>query len=106
MHPQKSSQAANILRISNTGFPLAKLTRRTWLHPRFNTKYNALQRVAYFSIPVPGFLSLVSGWAIHKPMQLYWLTATFGGYNKMRIWHLADVGFYPLCCPSCDSGFR
>src|SRR5215470_17861636 len=28
------------------GFPLAKLTRRTWLPLRFNTKYNALQRVA------------------------------------------------------------
>jgi thiosulfate reductase cytochrome b subunit len=26
------------------GVPLAKLTRRSWMHPRFNTKYNALQR--------------------------------------------------------------
>jgi len=70
-----------------TGFPLAKLTRRTWLHPRFNTKYNALQRVAYFSIPVAGLLSVATGWAIHKLMQLYWLTASFGGYDKARIWH-------------------
>ena len=69
------------------GFPLAKLTRRTWLHPRFNTKYNALQRVAYLSIPVAGLLSVATGWAIHKPMQLYWLTAIFGGYDKARIWH-------------------
>src|SRR5258707_6377377 len=29
------------------GIPFARLTRRKWLHPRFNTKYNALQRVAY-----------------------------------------------------------
>jgi len=69
------------------GLPIAKLTRRTWLHPRFNTKYNALQRTAYFSVPVAGFLSVLTGWAIHKPMQLHWLTAIFGGYDKARIWH-------------------
>jgi thiosulfate reductase cytochrome b subunit len=69
------------------GVPVAKLTRRNWLHPRFNTKYNALQRVAYFSVPVAGLLSVLTGWAIHKPSQLHWLTAIFGGYDKARIWH-------------------
>ena len=69
------------------GFPLAKLTRRTWLHPRFKTKYNALQRLAYFAVPVAGLLSVFTGWAIHKPMQLYWLTGFFGGYDKARTWH-------------------
>ena len=69
------------------GFPLAKLIRRTWLPPRFDTKYNALQRVAYLSVAVAGLLSIASGWAIHKPMQLYWLTWIFGGYDKARIWH-------------------
>jgi hypothetical protein len=44
--------------------PLAKLTRRSWMHPRFNTKYNALQRVAHFSVPVAGLLSVLTGWAI------------------------------------------
>jgi hypothetical protein len=34
------------------GVPFAKLTHREWRHPRFNTKYNALQRAAYFSVPV------------------------------------------------------
>jgi hypothetical protein len=43
-----------------TGLPLAKLTRRTRLHPRFNTKYNALQRVAYFSVSVAGLVSVFS----------------------------------------------
>jgi thiosulfate reductase cytochrome b subunit len=70
-----------------TRLPFAWLTRRTWLHPRFNTKYNALQRIAYFSIPVAGFLSVATGWAIHKPMQLYWLAAIFGGYDEARVWH-------------------
>jgi thiosulfate reductase cytochrome b subunit len=69
------------------GVPFAWLLRRTWLHPRFTTKYNALQRLAYFSIPVAGFLSVATGWAIHKPMQLYWLAAIFGGFDKARVWH-------------------
>ena len=69
------------------GVPLAKLTRRSRTHPRFNTKYNALQRVAYFFVPVAGLLSVFTGWAIHKPMQFYRLTAIFGGYDKARVWH-------------------
>src|SRR5258708_24883323 len=69
------------------GIPFARQTRRKWLHPRFNTKYNALQRVAYFSVPVAGFFSVATGWAIHKPMQLYWLAAAFGGYNAARVLH-------------------
>jgi thiosulfate reductase cytochrome b subunit len=69
------------------GIPFAKLTHREWLHPRFNTKYNALQRAAYFSVPVAGFLSVATGWAIHKPMQLHWLAALFGGFDAARGWH-------------------
>ena len=69
------------------GFPFAKLMRRTWLHPCFETKYNALQRIAYFSVAEAGLLSVLTGWAIHKPMQLDWLTAIFGGYDQARIWH-------------------
>jgi len=69
------------------GFLVAKLTRRQWPHPRFNTKYNALQRAAYFAMPVAGFLSVATGWAIHKPMQLRWLAALFGGFERARVWH-------------------
>jgi len=69
------------------GLPLAKLTRRQWPHPSFNTKYNALQRAAYFSVPLAGFLSVATGWAIHKPMQFYPLAAIFGGFDAARVWH-------------------
>jgi thiosulfate reductase cytochrome b subunit len=69
------------------GLPFAKLTRRRWLRPRCTTKYNALQRVAYVSVPVAGSLSVATGWAIHKPMQLYWLAALFGGFDRARVWH-------------------
>jgi len=69
------------------GVPFAKLTHREWLHPQVNAKYNALQRAAYFSVPVAGFLSVATGWAIHKPMQLHWLAALFGGFGTARVWH-------------------
>jgi thiosulfate reductase cytochrome b subunit len=69
------------------GVPFAKLARREWPHPLFNTKYNALQRAAYFSIPAAGFLSVATGWAMHKPMQLHWLAALFGGFEAARVWH-------------------
>jgi thiosulfate reductase cytochrome b subunit len=69
------------------GFPLAKLARRQWLHPRFSTKYNALQRAAYFTVLLAGCFSVATGWAIHKPMQFHWLAAVFGGYNAARVWH-------------------
>ena len=79
-----------------SGVAFAKLTRRTWLHPRFHTKYNPLQRVAYFSVAVAGLLSVLTGWAIHKPMQLYRLTAVFGGYDKARVWHFWLMWFLVL----------
>jgi len=69
------------------GLPLAKLARRQWPHPTFDTKYNALQRAAYFSVPLAGCLSVDTGWAIHKPMQFHFLAAIFGGFDAARIWH-------------------
>jgi thiosulfate reductase cytochrome b subunit len=69
------------------GVPFAKLTRRQWPHPPFKTKYNALQRGAYLSVPVAACLSVATGWAIHKPMQLHWLAAIFGGFGAARVWH-------------------
>jgi len=69
------------------GFPLAKLARRQCPHPGFNTKYNALQRAAYFSVPLAGCLSVTTGWAIHKPMQFHPSAAIFGGFDAARVWH-------------------
>ena len=69
------------------GFPLARLARRQWARPSSKTKYNALQRAAYFTIPIAGFLSVTTGWAIHKPMQFHSLAAIFGGFDATRVWH-------------------
>jgi thiosulfate reductase cytochrome b subunit len=78
------------------GVPFARLTRRKWLHPHFDTKYNALQRAAYFSVPVAGLFSVATGWAIHKPMQLHWLAALFGGFDAARVWHFWLMWVYVL----------
>lgn len=78
------------------GLPFAKLARRSWPPPEFDTKYNALQRAAYFSVPLTAFLSVATGWALHKPMQLHWLAALFGGNDTARILHFSLMCVYPL----------
>jgi Ni/Fe-hydrogenase b-type cytochrome subunit len=55
-------------------------------HPR-QGKHNALQRLAYFSMPLVGVVAVATGLAIWKPVQLAPLTAVFGGYVWARYWH-------------------
>jgi thiosulfate reductase cytochrome b subunit len=54
-------------------------------------KHNALQKAAYTGIVVLGAISVLSGFAIYKPIQLSWLTALFGGYELARYWHFVTV---------------
>lgn len=51
------------------------------------TKYNAAQRVAYSAIIVMGLGSVLTGFAMYKPVQLGWLTAALGGYEAARAEH-------------------
>jgi thiosulfate reductase cytochrome b subunit len=50
--------------------------------------YNGLQRLAYTSVILFGSIMVLSGLAIYKPVQLYWLTLMFGGYDGARVVHL------------------
>jgi thiosulfate reductase cytochrome b subunit len=50
-------------------------------------KYNGAQKIAYTSIVVMGFGSLITGLAIYKPAQLSWLTNLLGGYEWARWEH-------------------
>ncbi len=50
--------------------------------------YNGLQRLAYSSAILFGFILVLSGLAIYKPVQLHWLTLLFGGYDSARVVHL------------------
>jgi thiosulfate reductase cytochrome b subunit len=50
-------------------------------------KYNDAQRIAYTGVILMGAGSIISGFAIYKPTQLYWLTAVLGGYEWARWEH-------------------
>jgi thiosulfate reductase cytochrome b subunit len=54
-------------------------------------KHNPLQKAAYTGIVVLGAISVLSGFAIYKPVQLSWLAALFGGYELARYWHFVTV---------------
>lgn len=57
-------------------------------------KYNAAQRIAYTAIIIMGFGSFLTGLAIYKPVQFYWITWLCGGYHFARILHFAlTVGY-------------
>jgi thiosulfate reductase cytochrome b subunit len=65
------------------------MRRRPWPHPPVRSKYNALQRGAYFTMPLAGALVVLSGWAMHKPTQLGWLERTFVNYDGARLVHFS-----------------
>ena len=50
-------------------------------------KYNAAQRIAYTGVIFMGLGSLLTGLAIFKPVQLYWLCTALGGYEWARAEH-------------------
>lgn len=57
-------------------------------------KYNAAQRIAYSAVIVMGLGSLLTGLAIYKPVQLYWLVFVCGGYKTARVIHFAlTIGY-------------
>jgi thiosulfate reductase cytochrome b subunit len=59
--------------------------------------YNAVQKLLYLGVILAGFVAVLSGLAIWKPVQLQTLTALFGGYEAARYVHFfamaAIVGF-------------
>lgn len=71
---------------------LHDLRIRKMLPPQ--NKYNAAQRIAYTSIIVMGFGSIITGLSIYKPVQFYWLTWLCGGYHLARIEHfILTIGY-------------
>ncbi len=64
------------------------------------TKYNGAQRIAYSSVILMGFGSLVTGLAIYKPTSAHWLTSLLGGYEMARWFHfwltMSFLGFFMI----------
>jgi len=86
--PRRSdfAEALGMMRYYGGVIPMAIL-RRPWPHPDIRSKYNALQRSAYFSMSLFGALVVLSGWAMHKPSQLGWLERLFVSYDGARVVH-------------------
>jgi thiosulfate reductase cytochrome b subunit len=59
-------------------------------------KFNGAQQIAYTSVILMGFGSLVTGLAIYKPTQLAWLTSLLGGYMAARFEHFVLAFGYVL----------
>jgi len=59
-------------------------------------KYNAAQRIAYTAIIIMGIGSVITGLAVYKPVQFYYLTWICGGYHFARILHFALTLGYVL----------
>src|SRR6266545_5327284 len=52
------------------------------------------RKAAYSAIFLLGVLSVLTGFAIYKPVQLWWLTRLFGGYELTRYWHFWAVWLF------------
>src|SRR5260221_7232277 len=90
------SDARGVLQMARyyLGLPYVILARRQPIHPNFRTKYNPLQRLPHFALSLSGFLAVATGWAIHQPAQLSWLTGIFCGFDNSRVWHFWLMGFF------------
>ena len=65
-----------------------------WKGRLADRKFNGAQQIAYSSVILMGFGSLLTGLAIYKPAQLSWLTALLGGYRAARFEHfLLAMGY-------------
>ena len=59
-------------------------------HP-IGGKHNALQKSAYFAMPILGIIIVLSGLAIWKPITLGFVTALFVNYKWARFAHFAAM---------------
>jgi thiosulfate reductase cytochrome b subunit len=53
--------------------------------------YNAVQKLLYAGVLLAGLVIVLSGISIWKPVQFWWLTAFFGGYNTARYVHFGAM---------------
>jgi Ni/Fe-hydrogenase b-type cytochrome subunit len=55
--------------------------------PDVTATYNPLQKLAYSIALLLIVVSVVTGFALYKPVQLSWLVYGLGGFRLTRIWH-------------------
>ena len=59
-------------------------------------KFNDAQKISYTGVVVMGFGSTLTGLAILKPAQLWWLSWALGGYQTARLLHFALMLLFVL----------
>lgn len=64
--------------------------------PPVQDPYNGLQRLAYTATLLVAAVTVASGLAIYKPVQLRPLEAAFGGYDPARAVHFLGLSFLVL----------
>lgn len=50
-------------------------------------RYNAVQRALYIGVLLVSLVTVASGFSIWKPVQFWWLTELFGGFDVARRFH-------------------
>lgn len=53
--------------------------------------YNGVQKLFYVSVIAALILVVLSGLSIWKPVQLWWLTTLFGGFQSARLVHFLSM---------------
>lgn len=53
--------------------------------------YNAVQKLLYAGVLLAAIVIVLSGLSIWKPVQFWWLTDFFGGYNTARYVHFGAM---------------
>jgi thiosulfate reductase cytochrome b subunit len=53
--------------------------------------YNAVQKLLYAGVILAAIVIVLSGLSIWKPVQFWWLTDFFGGFNTARYVHFAAM---------------
>lgn len=59
--------------------------------PEVTATYNPLQKLAYSIALLLIVVSVVTGFALYKPVQLSWLVYGLGGFRLTRIWHFTAM---------------
>ena len=67
--------------------------------------YNHVQKLLYIGVLTLGVLVVLSGLAIWKPVQLWWLTDLFYGFQGARWVHFFCMPA-SCCSSSCTSRWR
>jgi Ni/Fe-hydrogenase b-type cytochrome subunit len=72
-------------------WPMVKYYFFSGPKPEAREAYNPLQKQAYTTAIVLGALSVLTGLAVWKPVQLSWLAWMMGGFHWARLWHFLGM---------------